>query len=130
MDGMSIDTSEIEALARDISLAGTRLRGDVKPVVSKGALNVKNAMRKDMSASKHFKGITRSIGYDMHDTGSVIEAEIGPSSEAGSPGNLANIAYFGGAHGGGGTVPDPQAALDAEAPNFEKALGDLLEDLL
>lgn len=124
MDGMSIDTTEIVALARDIAGAAGRVTGEHRKVVSKGALNVKNVMRKDMAASRHFKGITRSIGYDMSGDNSFSEAQIGPSSEPGSPGNLANIAYFGGSRGGG-TVRDPRGALEDEAPAFFKALEDL-----
>ena len=41
-------------------------------------------------------------------------------------GDLAHIAYFGGSPAGGGTVRDPQAVLDEEAPRLEKALIDLL----
>ena len=58
----------------------------------------------------------------------MIEAEIGP--ETGGAGSLAGFAYFGGVNGGGGTVPDPQGALDAEAPNVEKHLGALVAKAL
>ena len=54
--------------------------------------------------------------------------EVGPRK--GKPGSIANIAYFGGANGGGGTVPDPRGALEAEAPRFEKALTDLVGEIL
>ncbi|MHB1173406.1 MAG: hypothetical protein ACYCZY_13175 [Lacisediminihabitans sp.] len=131
---MSIDTSEVRQLAADMRRVPERLNRWVIPVLERGANNIKKQLRDEMAASLHFKVITPAIGYDVlyggfGDAGT-YEVEIGPSAEPGSAGNLANIAYFGGAHGGGGTVPDPQAALDAEAPKFEKALGDLLEDLL
>jgi hypothetical protein len=59
----------------------------------------------------------------------IIEAEIGPHSGPGQPGAIANVGYFGTSRGGG-TVPDPQGALDAEAPRLESAIGDLLGGIL
>lgn len=133
MSRVTTDTTELRTLATDMRAVPERLTRHVYPVVAKGALNVKTAMVADMRASTHFSGIARSIGFDIHQTSfagdGVLEAEIGPSSDAGSPGNLANVAYFGTSRGGG-TVRDPQAALDDERPKFEDALGDLLEDLL
>ena len=52
-------------------------------------------------------------GYEIQDRAGSIELVAGPTK--GSPGSLANIAYFGTSRGGG-TVPDPRGALDAETP--------------
>jgi len=129
---IEFDTSELNAFAADLTQAPAELDGKILPVVEKGALNIKNQLVSEMRSSKHFKGVAGGISYDIHGGQmfgrGVIEAEIGPTK--GSPGSLANIAYFGGARGGGGTVPDPQGALDAEIPKFEQALGDLIEGLL
>lgn len=128
---MEIDTSELRALAADLRGAGDLVGKHVNAVVSRGALNIKNQLRREMRDSRHFRPVASAISYDIHragfSSGDVIEAEIGP--ERGSPGSLANIAFFGTSRGGG-TVPDPQGALDAEAPRFEKALSDLFGDLL
>lgn len=133
MAGFSIDASEVRQLAADMTRIPERLNRWVIPVLERGASNIKGQLREEMGASTHFKGAVRSIGYDVlyggfGDTGT-YEVEIGPSSEDGSPGNLANIAYFGTSRGGG-TVPDPVGALNAEAPKFEKALADLMGELL
>lgn len=120
-------------MSADLRQVDERLGRHVVPVVLKGANNVKATMRRDAEASTHFRSIAGSISYDTHQTSfggvGVFEAEIGPSSEAGSPGNLANIAYFGTSRGGG-TVRDPQAALDEEQPKFERAMTELLGGLL
>lgn len=129
------DSDELRAFSKDLTAAGSGIASRVRPVVHRGANKIKKQLRSEMGASKHFKGITRSIDYSMQfGTGSraaggagAIEAQIGPRT--GTPGSLANIAYFGGARGGG-TVPDPKGALDAEIPHFEKALSDVLGDLL
>lgn len=121
-----IDASELREFAADMRRYPEALRRHIRPVVEKGAVNIKDRMRREMSASRHFRGITRAIDYDVIERLGGIEAEIGPRT--GSPGSLANIAYFGGSKGGG-TVPDPRGALEAEIPAFESALGDLLGEI-
>lgn len=124
---------ELRAFAADLRAAGSGIASKVTPIVHRGANNIKRQMRSEMQASRWFKGVTRAIDYSMTNRSfgasgaSEIGAEIGPRK--GSPGSLANIAYFGGSRGGG-TVPDPKGALDAEVPRFEKALGDMIDGLL
>lgn len=134
MTGIRVDTSELRRLAADLTAAGSGIASRVRPVVVKGATNIKTQLRAEMRASRHFRGIAGDIDFSMSTErdiggGGVISAEIGPRSGPGQPGALANIAYFGTSRGGG-TVPDPQGALDAEAPRFEAALGEALDGLL
>ena len=130
-DLWSIDTSELRELAADMSRVDSRLARWVRPVVERGAVNVKADMRRAAEESNHF-AIARAISYDMLERGfggvGEYAAEVGPVK--GRPGSLANIAYFGGANGGGGTVEDPQAAAERELPNFMNALADLAEELV
>ena len=122
---INFDSSEVRALAADLTAAGDAVQGKAYGVVSKGAVNIKTQMRMEMYGSRSFRGVGSSISYDIHGGDvfgvGVIEAEIGPETGGGSPGSLANVAYFGTSRGGG-TVPDPQGALDAELPRFEAAL--------
>ena len=126
MAGISIDTSEVRTLAADMRRVDERMVRHVIPVVERGAVNVRNQLREEAAQSGHFK-IGRHISYDMRDNAGAYEAEIGP--EKAGAGNLANIAYFGGANGGGGTIPDPRGALDAELPRFAQALVDIAQEL-
>ena len=119
-----IDTSELTALAADLGRVPLKVAREIPAVVTKGALNIKDQLRSDLAGSQHFKGASHTVGFDLLDGG--FAAEIGPSSEAGSPGNIANIAYFGGSQGGGGSVADPRVALEAEAEKFETALADVV----
>lgn len=119
---ISIEVDGIEELAAALTQAANDLPNLVRPVVSKGALNIKNAMRADMAASEHFGAAASSITYDLAGT----EAEIGPTKPAGA---IANIAYFGGARGGG-TVRDPLEPAEEEADGFEQALADIVGNLL
>lgn len=128
---IKVDTSEIHSLVADMTGVDSRLARWVRPVVEKGALNVKNDMQEKARNSKHFKGMAKGISYDMQQGGfgetGVYAAEIGPTK--GSPGALGNIAYFGTSRGGG-TVEHPDAALQREAPKFSEALADLATDLV
>jgi hypothetical protein len=127
--GLAFEVAGLRELTADLHAAPARVAVGVRKVTSKGALNIKGQLRTEMGSSRSFKGITSTIAYDLIDDNDGITAEIGPSAEPGSPGNLANIAYFGGSRGGG-TVPDPQLALDAEEPNFLAALEALTEEVI
>ena len=124
---VSIDAAEVRTLSADMRMIDARLSRYVRPVVEKGANNIKTDMRDAASKSRHFK-FAPTIGYDVEVESGHFEAKVGP--ELGGAGSLAGIAYFGGVRGGGGTVEDPQAALDREAPRFEKALADLAAELV
>lgn len=127
MTGFKIDATELRTLSADMRQMPEQLHHQTAAALHTSALAIKKDLRAKMAASKHFKGVARGISYDVRSAGfgvtGVLEAEIGPTK--GSPGSLANIAYFGSSRGGG-TVEDPQAALDREAPNFEKELADLI----
>lgn len=124
---IEIDMSEIRTLAVDLERIPAKVQKGIRPVVSKGALNIKNDQRSDMSESPSFKGVTPAISYDLAEDSSGIEALIGPTK--GTPGSLANIAYFGTSRGGG-TIPDPAEALAVEGDRFEAALSALLDGVL
>lgn len=128
MSGVEIDTSELRAFAADMSRLPGELSRHLIPTVKRGAVNVKNQMITDLQESGNagFRYVGRTVSFDMIDTGGAeVGAEIGPAKP---DGGLANIAYFG-TYKGGGTVRDPLEALMEEAPRFEKALGDIVEDL-
>src|SRR5690625_3619740 len=120
MARISIDTREVRAAVVDMTGVDSRLRRDTAAVVKKGATNIVNVMRQEVGASINFNGF-KQIRYDMSED---FEAEIGP--EKGGPVAGANIAYFGTSRGGG-TVEDPEAALEREIPAFEKHMLDIAE---
>ena len=122
-DGFEVSVDDA-GLSASLGRIPARLVADVYAVVTKGALNIKEAMREDAEASTHFRKVAQAISFDQVG----LSATIGPEKRR--AGNLANIAYFGGAHGGGGTVRDPQRAADEEAPRFEKALLRVIDGLL
>ena len=125
MPSVEFDASELRDFSSELGRVPAKVVIGVRPAVVKAGVNMKNQLREEMDKSKHFKA-SRSINFDVSDGG--LAVAVGPSK--GKPGSIANIAYFGGVNGGGGTVPDPRGALDAEAPRFEKALTDLVGEIL
>lgn len=124
MATFSIDDSELRALAADLTNAAIEVAPKAHKALNESSKNIRDAMRADAAKSRHFRFSGRiSVGSP-----SDFEREIG--AEKGGAGSLAHIGYFGGANGGGGTIRDPQHALDDEAPNFEKALGDAIDEAL
>lgn len=118
-------SDDLRQLAADLA-KGVDL-GEVRGVVHKGAVNIKTQLREEASASRHFK-MAQTITFDEIQEFGGPAAEIGPVKKG--AGNLANIAYFGGTNGGGGTVPDPNGALSAEEPRFIEALAALADRIL
>lgn len=128
MASVSIDASELRTLAADMTGVDGRLARHIRPVLSKAALNIKQDSAKAFQSSGNagFRYVGSTVSYDIEQSSSEVSAEIGPSKPAGA---LANVAIFGTSRGGG-TVPDLTVALAAEAPNLEKYLGDLAEELI
>lgn len=127
MSSIDIDITELRRAASDWGDARQQLMRKVRPVVSKGALQIKNAMRDDVERSRHFR-FAHTISYDVRGNQTFAEAEIGPA--AGGVAALAGFAYFGGIHGGGATVRDPGEALADEAEPFQRALSDVVAEVL
>lgn len=130
---MNVDTSELDALAKDLQQLGPKVARDLPRIVRKGAVNIKNDWREAYLKSRHFRGksgqAAAAVTFDEKVTPDVVEVEIGPNRHF-KIARLAGIAHFGGANGGGGTIGDPQRFLDKEAPGFADALADLVDKAL
>jgi hypothetical protein len=110
-------------LADALRAAASDAPHKTEPAVHESAQDLVTVMRADASRSRWFR-FAPSITETHHG----LESEVGP--EKGGAGSLANIAYFGGAHGGGGTVRDPQLAANEVGPKFEDAISDVVDGLL
>lgn len=135
---MIIDDSGLRGFIVDLGKAPDRAFEPVRAVLQRGALNIKNDLNKQAANSRHFRRLAGSVTYETQIRRNSIDAEIGPDKSKvmpskrpgpGTSGNLANIFFFGGANGGGGTG-DLDGPVDAEEPrmmaNIEKVMGDLL----
>ncbi len=130
MSTIDIDVSDLYKTAADLQAGAKDLMPKIRPVISKGALNIKKKMAADFAGSRHFGQVARVVTYDMLGGSDFVEAQIGPETGGRVVGDLAHIAYFGGANGGGGTVPDPEVHLRAEEPVIERYVSEILEALL
>ena len=125
---MSADVSEVEEFAIDLGRSGGKVLREVERSVFKGAMAIKRDMARELQSSRHFRPIAKSVDFDIESRPNGVEAEIGPKSGPGEPGNLANIAYFGTSRGGG-TV-DFLKPFEEEKPRFEQAIREVLRDIL
>lgn len=129
---MSADTSDLDALERDLRKIPALMVPKLRGVVAKSAVNTKKLMQADAKRSRHFKQLAPTISFDLkvHQFAGdgVIEAEIGPVP--GGSGSLAGIAYYGTSRPGGGTVRNPEDAMLEEAPNFYEFAFKATEGLL
>jgi hypothetical protein len=114
---MSADVSQILALASEFAAASVEAERQAKAVVSKGALNVKNAWKRNAQASagRHARYYPSTVGYDLHGGPGFVEAVIGPD-KALPQGPLGNLLEYGSVH----NPPhnDGGRALLAEEPRF------------
>lgn len=118
----TFDFSEVERLAASIETAGHRLPAEARAAVSRGALNIKNETRENISDHPTWKRLAQTVNYTMEGNASYSAATIGYDDVG--QGELAGIAEFGSAR------HDPHPALipaaKAEASRFEKAIGDIV----
>ena len=126
---MPADASELRKLADDLDVAADKLARDIVQVMRHGAVNIKKQLIAEAGDSKHFRGMVTKgkFSYDEKFTRDRIEFTIGPEASGG--GLLDNIAYFGTSRGGG-TLPDPVKALEAEADRVVAELTKLLGGVL
>ena len=126
---IEIDTSEPHALATDLGRVPGKAVPIVDEVLKRGAQNVKDDLADSARRSKHFSRIAPTISYDQRAFIGGLAYEIGPDRDRGGAAKLANIAYFGGANGGGGTL-DLDGPLEREEPKTLRELAREMGDLL
>lgn len=123
---MSVDNSELRALANDLARMGASVIPAIRPVVARTMVDTKKDLQAEASGVGHAPGLPASISYDTRETRSSVVAEVGPRE--GGAGSLA-LLYFGNSKTGP-VLKDPLFAMQRNAkkaePFFLKVLGDLL----
>lgn len=117
---MSTNTAELDSLIHDLGQIPAKVDRKIMPIMRKTGLQTKRRLQADLRASSSFRHAAQSVDYDVnrHSFGeaTVITVEVGPNADRAKAAALAGFAYFGGAKGGGGTVPDPIVAMRREEP--------------
>lgn len=121
---VTVDVSQVNNLARNLSLVGRELDDKVSKVVYRGGMNIKREWAANARAVGHIGSrLAGSLNVDVQDGGRAAEIEaLGGGAAFG-----AIIEY--------GTATSPprdcaKRALDKEAPRFEKALEKVAADVL
>ena len=119
---IEVDFSEVERLSRSIASIDGRLIPAARAVVAKGALNIKNDTRANVSDHPTWKRIAQSVNYEMAGNAYFAEAVVGYDDEG--QGELAGIYEFGSAV----RAPHPTLypAAGREAPRFAASLAEVV----
>jgi hypothetical protein len=119
---LTFNTDEVAALADILARAPEVAAAEVRPVVARGALQIKQDAQRRISGLRHAPAYPRSISYDTHVTAGSVWAEVGPDKTR-RQGALGNLLEYGSVK----NPPHPhmRPAAEAELPRFEKALADL-----
>lgn len=127
---MSTRIEGFAELAADLGQAPNEVTKKVRPIIRKGGVELRRRMQREMGRSAHFGHVARSIDFDEITTAGSIGVEVGPNADRSRSAPLAGIAYFGGANGGGGTVPEPDQALSDEGQVAAKFIADAMGGIL
>lgn len=124
------DFSELRSLAIALDGAGDRFHREAEATMLRAAFNLTRDLKAEAASSRSFKRVQYAIGFDVGESPEGIDVSIGPKvsgrrsapvprGQSPSPnlgqGSLAWIAYNGTARTAP-SLPDPQQALDREAP--------------
>lgn len=121
------DVSEVYEFALGLGKSADDVFETMRPVVARGAFNIKKDMQADAQGHPHSPAFPSAISYDTKALRGQISAEIGPDKDK-RQGALGNILYFGTSKNP--AVLDINGPLDTEEPKFIKAIEDAIEDLL
>lgn len=114
-DGLDFDLSELTALSGNIGRASAAVVKASVAVVAKGAVNIKNDTRANVSDDPTWRRLAQTVNYEQVGLSAVIGYD-----DVGQ-GELAGIYEFGSAR----RAPHPTLypAAGREAPRFQQALG-------
>lgn len=126
MSNVTVDASELTAFGRSVASAHAKASIAVAKAVKKGAQNVKEGVISDLQTSSNYAISRIGIGYEMGSTGTTIYADVSPRD--GGASDLANIAFFGTAKGGGTHAFYEHA--ETELPPLAEYVADAADDML
>lgn len=119
---MDVEAAGLRELVQALSKAESRSVPAVAAVVTKGNINIKKDWRQRWSGIGHAPALPAAITDDVSYGLLTVRGEVGPDKDR-RQGPLGNIIEFGTENNA--PIPGGLPALEAEAPRFERALGEL-----
>lgn len=116
-DSIDFDMREVDRLVVNLGRVSAQVVTAAAGVVAKGALNIKNDTRKNVSDHPSWKRLASTVNYDIKG----LSATVGYDDKG--QGELAGIYEFGSATRAPHPTLYPAAAR--EVPGFQKALGEV-----
>lgn len=126
MSDVTIDASELTVFGRRVAAAHAKASIAVAKAVKKGAQNVKESIQEDVAGSGNASIRKVQVGYELGGTGTTVYADVSPRDDGAS--DLANIAFFGTAKGGGTHAFYEHA--ETELPPLAEYVADAADDML
>jgi hypothetical protein len=111
---MSMDVSGLNRLSADLGRAPGAVLVAARGVVAKGALNIKNGTRKNISPHPSWRRLPSTVNFDLIG----LTAVVGYDDRG--QGELAGIYEFGSSRRGPNPTLYPEA--ERERPQFERAM--------
>jgi hypothetical protein len=124
---MGVDIRALQAWIDDLEHADEVLVDRTERVVGKGMFNIKKDWQARWTGHAHIPHLPRAIRYDVTTSSDVVNGDV-YVDEHKRQGPLGAIIAWG--LGDNAPLPGPLEAIAAEEPRFERALADMLEDLL
>lgn len=114
---MGLDASELRSLGHDLTRAGAKAQAGARMVVAKTAADITADAK--AFAPVDTGNLRASIGHDLFEGNGETSAEIGPTT------NYGGFVEWGTSR----MAPQPYLgpAFDRRVPQFEKALGDMID---
>lgn len=113
---------DLDDLAHDLDGAASEAARQVRPVIARGALNVKTDWKRRWQGLSNAPALPAAITYDTRLTPTGAAAEIGPEKEK-RQGDLGNLIEYGSVNNR--PHPGGRPAAEAEEPRLARALEDL-----
>ena len=127
---VTVTSTGLHELKGVLDDAGDEIIPQGERLVGKGANNIKQDAKRRISGHPKLPGYPHTINYDVTTKGTLIDGEIGPDLDRGGQAPLGGFAELEYGTPWSAPVPHLAPALEAEAPRFEKALGDFAVKLL
>jgi hypothetical protein len=124
---MGADSRDLKEWLADLERADQELIPRAEKVVGRGLNNIKKDWKARWTGYAHIPHLPKAINYDVKTRGDDIDGEVGPDKTR-RQGPLGNLIEFGSENNA--PIPGGLPALATEQPKFNKALADLLEELL